>query len=371
MLKSLQIKNYRLFEDFQLPRLAAINLFVGKNNSGKSALLEAIQIWATNANPEVLNEIVQARDGYWESELEEQSGAGELVENPFRSMFRGHHLPEIGEPGIEVGPLDGFKLTIQTNAYQFIQEQDVYRRVPLDRDALATKDLVDVRYILEARQAENTWTLGPIRNEARGFRRSLPSRISREPKCTVQSVPAHNLSDQKISVLWDKVHLTDLEPTVTECLQLIAPGLIGIAFVGETPRVRGKRIPIVRLKDSIERVPLKTLGDGMTRLLEIALALVNCKDGILLVDEFENGLHWAVQPQVWRLVFALSKQLNVKVFATTHSQDCIRAFQSVWKVNEKAGTFHRMDKNGHSAPFATSYDCETLADAIQSEVEVR
>src|SRR6266481_6049181 len=97
MLESLLIKNYRLFEDFRLPRLSNINLFVGKNNSGKSALLEAIQIWATNANFEILNEIVQARDGYWESELEEQNASVALVENPLRSMFIGHHLPEIEE----------------------------------------------------------------------------------------------------------------------------------------------------------------------------------------------------------------------------------------------------------------------------------
>jgi hypothetical protein len=371
MLESLSIKNYRLFEDFQLPRLSAINLFVGKNNSGKSALLEAIQIWATNANVEILNEIVQARDGYWESELEEQNSSAELVENPLRSMFRGHHLPQIGTEGIEIGPIGKSHLRIQTNAYQVVQEQEVFRRVPLNPSDLAKKDLADVRYVLEARQDDSTWQLGPIRGEPRDFRRPIPSRTSREPKCTVQSVPAHNITDQKLAILWDKIHLTDLESAVTDCLKLITPNLMGIAFVGEPPRIRGKRIPIVRLKDSAERLPLKTLGDGMTRLLEIALSLVNSKDGILVVDEFENGLHWAVQPQVWRLVFFLTQQLNIRVFATTHSQDCVRAFHSIWKRNESAGTFHRIEKNGHSSPFIRAYDCETLADAIQSEVEVR
>ncbi len=371
MLQSLSINNYRLFERFRLERLSAINLFVGKNNSGKSALLEAIQIWATNANFEILNEIVQARDGYWESELEEQNTSGELVENPLRSMFRGHHLPEIGDDGIEIGPIDGSKLTIRTTAYQLVQEQDVYRRVPLDASDLIKKDLVNVRYVLEARQDESAWQLGLIRDEPRDFRRSVSARTSREPKCTVQSVPAHNIVDQKLALLWDKVHLTDLEAAVTDCLQLITPNLVGIAFVGEPSRIRGKRIPIVRLRNSTERLPLKTLGDGMTRLLEIALSLVNSKDGILLVDEFENGLHWAVQPEVWRLVFFLAKQLNVRVFATTHSQDCVRAFHSVWKTDEFAGTFYRIEKNGRSAPFVRSYDCETLSDAIQSEVEVR
>ncbi len=46
MLKSLCIKNFRLLEDFQVPKLGRVNLIVGKNNSGKSSVLEAIRIYA-------------------------------------------------------------------------------------------------------------------------------------------------------------------------------------------------------------------------------------------------------------------------------------------------------------------------------------
>jgi AAA15 family ATPase/GTPase len=41
---------------------------------------------------------------------------------------------------------------------------------------------------------------------------------------------------------------------------------------------------------------LKSLGDGITRFFHIIVALVNAQNGILLVDEFENGLYWKVQP---------------------------------------------------------------------------
>jgi AAA15 family ATPase/GTPase len=44
MLSALHIQNYRLFSDFVLADLAQVNLIAGKNNTGKSTLLEAIRI---------------------------------------------------------------------------------------------------------------------------------------------------------------------------------------------------------------------------------------------------------------------------------------------------------------------------------------
>jgi len=103
------------------------------------------------------------------------------------------------------------------------------------------------------------------------------------------------------------------------------------------------------------------MGDGLSRVLQIILALVSAKDGILLVDEFENGL----------LVFRLAKRLNVQVFATTHSQDCVKAFSSVWQDDEDAATFHRLDRDSRNGVKVRTYDRSTLSDSVETEVEVR
>ena len=67
----------------------------------------------------------------------------------------------------------------------------------------------------------------------------------------------------------------------------------------------------------------------MIRIFGIALALENAKDGLLLIDEVENGLHYSVQPDVWRFLFQAATKLNVQVFATTHSYDCIKSFEGL------------------------------------------
>ena len=47
-LESLQIKNFRMLEDFSVEKLGDVNLIVGKNNSGKSTVLEALRIYASS-----------------------------------------------------------------------------------------------------------------------------------------------------------------------------------------------------------------------------------------------------------------------------------------------------------------------------------
>src|SRR5207248_2098407 len=107
------------------------------------------------------------------------------------------------------------------------------------------------------------------------------------------------------------------------------------------------------------------------RLFGIMLALVNAREGILLVDEFENGLHYSVQPEVWRHLFEVASRLNVQVFATAHSWDCIEAFQKAAQENEKEeGVLVRLqEKKGVIRD--TVFDERELEVITQQQLEVR
>jgi AAA15 family ATPase/GTPase len=112
------------------------------------------------------------------------------------------------------------------------------------------------------------------------------------------------------------------------------------------------------------------MGDGMTRVFHVVVALANAKDGILLVDEFENGLHWSVQGAIWQVVFGLAERLRVQVFATTHSRDCIAGFEQAWRERSDLGAFFRLNAY-HGVVDITPYSVETLQDSLDTDVEVR
>jgi AAA15 family ATPase/GTPase len=62
MIKTLNIKNFKSLTDLTIEELGPLNLIVGKNNSGKSTVLEAIRILASNGSQSIINEIVESHD---------------------------------------------------------------------------------------------------------------------------------------------------------------------------------------------------------------------------------------------------------------------------------------------------------------------
>lgn len=114
------------------------------------------------------------------------------------------------------------------------------------------------------------------------------------------------------------------------------------------------------------------MGDGINRILTIILALVNSENGYLLIDEFENGLHYSVQADLWEIVFFLAERLNIQVFATTHSEDCISGFEQVLNeaLTTASGHLIRLDRiDGEIRQ--TSFDPEEMKLAGEKDIELR
>jgi AAA15 family ATPase/GTPase len=382
MLESFQIHNFRLFQHLEVRKLNRVNLIVGKNNAGKSTFLEAVELYASNASPTVLLDLVESRQESWFSEAQPHSQ--NFISNSVRHLFCGHKLPIIGEEGISLGEVaSNTKLHISAAAYQNKNDDEGTLRKIRISDVEVDENLSNVEFFLIAEEGERTrrlFSLDLDNKDLREIRRrnrmiSGSERKESELKYTWQIVSTENMPNRKLAALWDLTSLTDLESEVISALGLINDRVTGVAFVENSAsdfrtRENDQRIALVKIKGIDEPLPLKSMGDGMTRLFHIIVALVNARNGLLLIDEFENGLHWSVQPKVWDIVFQLSDKLNVQVFATTHSRDCIKGFDQAWNNYPTLGAFFRLDeKNGLIK--ATEYTSETLNDSMDMDVEVR
>ena len=382
MLESFQIHNFRLFQHLEVRKLNRVNLIVGKNNAGKSTFLEAVELYASNASPTVLLDLVESRQETWFSEAQPHSQ--NFISNSVRHLFCGHKLPIIGEKGISLGEVaSNTKLHISAAAYQNKNDDEGTLRKIRISEVQLDENLSNVEIFLIAEEGERTrrlFSLDLDNKDLREIRRrnrmiSGSERKESELKYTWQIVSTENMPNRKLAALWDLTSLTDLESEVISALGLINDRVTGVAFVENNAsdfrtRENDQRIALVKIKGIDEPLPLKSMGDGMTRLFHIIVALVNARNGLLLIDEFENGLHWSVQPKVWDIVFQLSDRLNVQVFATTHSRDCIKGFDQAWTNYPTLGAFFRLDeKNGLIK--AREYTLETLNDSMDMDVEVR
>ena len=374
MLESFQIHNFRLFQHLEVKNLGRVNLIVGKNNLGKSTFLEAVELYASNASATVMLELVESRQETWFSEAQPHSQ--NFISNPVRHLFFGHKLPSIGGDGISLGEVSSnIKLRIGAGAYQNKNDDEGTIRKIRISDVEFDEDISNVEVFLVAEEGERTRRIFRLDRNIRDIRRSsriFYERQESEFKYTWQIVSTANMPNRKLAALWDLTSLTDLESEVISALRLIDGRVTGVAFVEDVSRgtASDNRVPLVKIKGIDEPLPLKSMGDGMTRLFHIIVALVNARNGLLLIDEFENGLHWSVQPKVWDIVFQLSHRLNVQIFATTHSRDCIKGFYQAWNNYPTLGAFFRLDAKNESIK-ATEYTSESLSDSIDMDVEVR
>lgn len=169
--------------------------------------------------------------------------------------------------------------------------------------------------------------------------------------------------------LWDRIALTDDEKDVVKALHIVAPTISGVNMVRDKSVFRS-RTAIVRVGDIAQPVPLRSFNDGLNRLFGIILSLVNAHGGFLLIDEFENGLHYSVQLDTWRTVFRLAQSRDIQVFATSHSWDAIEAFQKAAAEAPANGVLVRLARRNDDI-IPTVFAEDELAIATRDKIEMR
>lgn len=395
MLKSLFVRNFRGLECFDVPKLGRVNLIVGKNNSGKSSVLEALRIYADNANLNTLNDIASSHN---EKRLGRRTpDESEISELPFQSFFSGWRFPPNDDVAIQIGEAEGKKDALRIE-HVFIEEiqEEVYsneieetvtrtRRIQIQKPEIEPKEGGRIFQVLKVNKNERDrfiWldrseAMAPWINPSKG--KAIPCRM----------VPTGLVSQDDLARIWDRSGLTDEAVLTIETLKIISKDIEGLQFVensderlspssrvGERAFKDNKRIAIVKVAGAPGPVPISSFGDGVVRVLQVILSMFQAKGGVLLIDEFENGLHYSVQEKIWSVIFDQAKLMDVQVFATTHSWDCIDSFTKVaGKHDGDDAVLFRVGrselKSNYGKAIATVFDGEQLKNITQADLEVR
>lgn len=375
-MKSLEIKNYKNLKDFKIDSLSRVNLIVGKNNVGKSTLLEAISIFCSKGDVYQLKNILDIRGEGVDYFTPDDNQQEKEIES-FRSLYSGRNLENFFQIpiGIDAGGDTQLRLFEDNTSLkiQFVKlvetlETDVYGIEKTVRRIIDDKN--------NSEYTSSNITYGILSSfEGKGSLYIFGRRYTRpiaDKSISFEYVRTSQISSDKNPDLFDQIALSPLEKEIIKALQIIEPRIDAINFLKDdlTKRHReDERVPIVVFRNSTTRYKLTSMGDGLNRILTIILALLNCKDGILLIDEFENGLHYSVQTQLWQIIYKLAEELNIQVFATTHSEDCIKSF--VTADSAQAGKIIRLEnRDGNIVPVLFN-DSDRLQFAIDQNIEIR
>src|ERR1017187_5221398 len=94
MISGVQIEGYRGFKQFEMNDLGRVNLLVGTNNSGKTSVLEAIDILSSKGDPISLWNVL-ARRGETLAAIQSQGPQGvrtQQLEADICHLFTGHEV---------------------------------------------------------------------------------------------------------------------------------------------------------------------------------------------------------------------------------------------------------------------------------------
>jgi predicted ATPase len=348
---SLEVENFRCFKKLNVPGLTPVSLFVGANNAGKTTLLEAIEAVASTDSPFLLY-----RASFERGEFRRRPGPGEdVVEIDLRHWFYGHRLDE------------GATFALRATGSNALFVQRTIQRVPAELGAPFTQG----GFMLSIERPGSRARLPPLPLTEDNLLGAGPaSRFGKHGlrlKPPVGFVTTDHLFPSELLPIWTSVVLTPGEQRTVEALRLVEPSVDRIAISGSRDAVS----PQVLLRGDDAPVPLGSLGEGVSRILTLALHLAATQGGVLLIDEIESGLHWSALPKVWRFLVETARILDVQVFATTHSKDCIEALAELHRMDPVLAqrvTVHRLEAGRESS---LRFDAGRIAEYVEMDLESR
>jgi len=342
-IREIEIKNFKCFDSFEAKGFKRVNLIGGKNNVGKTAFMEALELHINSTDTMNLafslyrliqrRQSTTRRERYFELDFMYQNAS---------------------------------KLELTANSRQIVVEY--YDEYPQYAEDISDVNNIDIQY-------EPSLKLSVNNNE-----KSFPiSRIIERPP--IMRKPSDNRNDTKvnfisstttnereIAVLYGSLVDLNKENFLDESLKIFDENIIALKQKATNNDIVLK----VLLKEQKLPVLLSSLGEGINRYIAILCAIWASKDGFLFIDEIENGIHYSNYNKLWRTILEVSKDANCQLFISTHSSECIESYARVAKeLGEEEIAFMKLGRNRENRLVSMVYPYEWFIDSIEQEQEFR
>ncbi|MFH0813745.1 MAG: AAA family ATPase [Pseudomonadota bacterium] len=355
---SLEINNFRCLQNLHIEQLGRVNLITGINNVGKTSLLEGLFLHMGSMNPalallidsfrglEILNEMAGSRwrTLFWQFKYTA----------PIRIVSRNSK-----------GSQRSLTITLKPSSSTIFEGK--IARGETELESLG-QDIVLTYKDDNKKPAQVVGTPMIIKKED-----IVRLQLKMEPLPPPPPFPGMFISSRHQGGIEEGIQrFSDLrkkrqDEFILGALKFIEPRLEKLEILS----YQGISMLHGYLKGYDEPVPSPLLGDGVKRVMSLLLAIGSSRNGVVLVDEVENGIHHSLMPSVWGAIAEGASLFNAQVFATTHSAECVYAAHEAFKAREYYDfKLHRLDRVDGVVK-AVTYDQESLEGALSIPLEVR
>ncbi|MGD1863598.1 MAG: ATP/GTP-binding protein [Phormidesmis sp.] len=343
-LESLFIEKFRGLQDLQLNELGRINLMVGTNNSGKTSVLEALSIYSDPLN---LRE-------WWEtsnSRIQEPRATRSSVSDAIKWLFPHNHLDEMhDDSNLDVGCISlssqgTFPLVGLAASYEQIEELRFSQNDTKAEERAALTSGIELsvkiisqlsnekdhtKFIANPPDLEDTVSKDRLKIQIwDGERVRFPRSSAHNFLVETVTPVSHRLEDSQFRLL-SEARYQNFKSEVIDLLNSVDSGIEDIEILADLSSASAlTHFSIYIQHATLGLAPLDTFGDGIRRLLHIALKVVRVKGGVLLIDEIESTIHTEALQSSYYWLAKWCEEMDVQLFATTHSLEAVDALLDV------------------------------------------
>ncbi|WP_447474149.1 AAA family ATPase [Vibrio harveyi] len=353
MISSIFLKNYKQFDELSLNDLKRVNVIAGSNNVGKTSVLEGIFTFFDRGAPDVT-----LRQFSWRG-VQTVSLSPSSVWQP---IFHNYDLSlpisiEVQDDGItqrlEYSHLNDFSTTLTSSHNQGGMKSSYTSQV-------RTESLKGA-YFENGKASGETYLYindGQVSLDLRGFNR--PNKLATFVFSSTKSMM--NQDAENLGV----IDVNEGLEHITEALRVIEPRLKSLTIIPHAQQSYvygdigiGKKLPIA------------FMGEGISKLLSILVTIATTPNGVVIIDELENGIHYSLFTKVIKNIIAMAERYDSQVFITTHSHDLLKGMSEYYSETAQDNiTFIRLDRvNDKIVP--KHYSSSMLSTAVDRNWELR
>lgn len=360
MIESIEIKNFRCFKETKVAKFGLVNLFGGLNNSGKTALLEAIYLSQkpNEYNLMFCHQVIRGERG---------SAAKDNPENAWNNFFYQQQkvekillknvtcVDDPQNPKVKLKQNHEVKLTCSTQLDNTSNDdENTELNFGEKQSSLTVEVLTD---------SNQQYSFFQIANK-----KGLSTNKIEEEQSSVHFIPASGrLSGIELARQYDiACEDSQKEELIFKAIQLIDKSIKRL----KTSTIGGGVLRLQREGGNL--MPISLFGDAMNRIVDYILKIISYPNAVLIVDEIENGIHYTVQEKLWEMLFKLAIEFNVQIFATSHSLEMINAFRKVAQQFPEQAAYFEMAKSQKTGLIkGIKHDINTLSFELDRNMAIR
>ena len=368
---AIRIRNFRGFESLSVESLANITLVSGANGVGKSSILEALFLHANGALAgNAALSVLQAARGELAVNLEQFEES-----TPWDGFFSRY---DTSNPIVLSGVLDQRRIELELAAVPGeVQQQTTFS---ISSPGASRKESRQLRVSLREDKQEASYLnsanieLSTPANQGglqfQNFSVQLEVRPEAQPLIAAHYVAARNRSPHnQIADRFSRLRRRGREKDFVNALRALEPRL------REVEILTSQGAPMLHLDVGTDlAIPLGLMGGGIHAVADLMGVVGETRNGLILVDEIENGIHHSALANLWVSLSRLAERNNNQIVATTHSRECVAA---AWQALGKRGPrFLRLlqlrRRPGNQGEIvASEYDENMLQSGLEMDLELR